>query len=95
MRGDRAVSRGRGTTLDGQPSGPRWLDVHRLQRHRWRGQVLRGVLSSRENVVPEELPLGQSLIELSPPGAALRSPGGGGGDKARKGFVGCARRTRP
>ena len=25
MRGDRAVSRGRGTTLDGQRSGPRWL----------------------------------------------------------------------
>ena len=32
---------------------------------RWRGQVLRGVLSFRENVVPEALPLSQSFIKLS------------------------------
>ena len=57
---------------------------------RWRKQVLHGVLRSRENVVPEELPLGQGFVELSHQelGCVRRE----GGDKARKGFV---RRTRP
>ena len=33
-------------------------------------------------------PAQPELHRAVPPGAALRSPGGGGGDKARKGFVG-------
>ena len=52
----------------------------------WRGQILHGVLGPRENVVPEQLPLGQSIIELSH--QELRCVRREGGDKARKGFVG-------
>ena len=64
---------------------------------RWRGQVLRGVLSSRENVVPEELPLTQSFIELSHQElrCVRRVREGEGWRQGVQGLRRCARRTRP